>query len=202
MFTRTAAGAWRWMRIDVPVRIVPLVGVPIVWAVVWGGGLGAIGLRIPFAPSGWLWIGLISLAVISACVVFVAGALNWSAKATRGALALEIPFFLLLNPFAEELLFRGLFQPRLEALIGFPAALTVVSLIFGFHHAFAGFNLRFLLWASLGGFLFGAVAAQYSSVVPAMLLHSAADLGIFLFGPWVSARRQARISLTPRASGR
>ncbi len=192
---------WRWMRIDLPMRIVPFVALPVVWSLVWGSGLGSVGLHIPYGPTAWIWIALMAVAVFAACVVFVRKALNWSANSTPGAMALELSFFLIVNPFAEEILFRGFFQGRLATLTGFPVALVIVSLVFGFHHALAGFRLPFLLWATLGGFLFGAVAHHFSTIVPAILLHSAADLGIFLVGPWIAARR-SRAGRTQATVGR
>ena len=199
---RDFAYVWRWMRLDLPLRIVPFVALPIVWSVVWGSGIGSVGLQIPYGLAAWVWIALMATVVFAACVVFVRKALNWSANSTPGAMALELPFFLIVNPFAEEILFRGFFQGRLATLTGFPVALVVVSFVFGFHHALAGFNLRFLLWATLGGLLFGAVAHQFSSIAPAVLLHSAADLGIFLVGPWIAARRRSRPDRTWAAAGR
>ena len=199
---RDFAYVWRWMRLDLPLRIVPFAALPVVWSVVWGPGIGSLGLRIPYGPTAWIWIGLMAVAVFAACVVFVRKALDWSANSTPGAMALELPFFLIVNPFVEEILFRGFFQGRLATLTGFPVALVVVSLVFGFHHALAGFRLRFLLWATLGGLLFGSVAQHFSSIAPAILLHSAADLGIFLVGPWIAARRSSRAGRTQAAAGR
>ena len=199
---RDFAYVWRWIRLDLPLRIAPFVALPVAWSVVWGSGIGSLGLRIPYGPTGWIWIGVLTVAVFAACVVFVRKALNWSANSTPGAMALELPFFLIVNPVAEEILFRGFFQGRLATLTGFPVALVVVSFVFGFHHALAGFRLRFLLWATLGGLLFGAVAQQFSSIAPAILLHSAADLGIFLVGPWIAAKRRSRPDRTQAAAGR
>ena len=198
---RDFAYVWRWMRLDLPLRIAPFVALPVAWSVAWGPGIESLGLRIPYGPTAWIWIGLLAVGVFAACVVFVRKALNWSASSTPGAMALELPFFLIVNPFAEEILFRGFFQGRLATLTGFPVALVVVSFVFGFHHALAGFRLRFLLWATLGGLLFGAVAQQFSSIAPAILLHSAADLGIFLVGPWIAARRRSRPGRTRAAAG-
>ncbi len=198
---RDFAYVWRWMRLDLPLRIVPFVALPVAWSVVWGSGIGTVGLQIPYGPTGWIWIGLLAVGVFAACVVFVRKALNWSASSTPGAMALELPFFLIVNPVAEEILFRGFFQSRLATLTGSPVALVVVSFVFGFHHAFAGFGWRFLLWATLGGLLFGTVAQQFSSIAPAILLHSAADLGIFLIGPWIAARRRLRPGRTRAAAG-
>ncbi len=199
---RDFAYVWRWMRLDLPARIAPSIAVPVLWSIIWASGIGMVGLQVPYSPTGWIWIGLLALVVFAACVIFVSKVLNWSANSTPGAMALELPFFLIVNPVAEEILFRGLFQSRLATLTGFPVALVIVAFAFGFHHVFAGFGVRFLLWATLGGLLFGAVAEQFSSVVPAIVLHSAADLGIFLVGPWIAANRRSRPGRTRATAGR
>lgn len=190
---RTARSVWRWFRIDVPARVLPLIAIPLVWAVGWGGGVGSVGLKADF--PGWWWIafGLLAVAVALVSTWFVVRQGGAGSRATPGALALELPFFLVLNPVAEELFFRGLAQRQIEGAIGFVPALLLVSVVFGFHHALAGFRLPFLILATVGGLLFGTVMAVYDSVLPAIGLHVAADIGIFVAGPWWVERRARRI---------
>jgi membrane protease YdiL (CAAX protease family) len=185
---RDAAHVWSWFRIDVPARVLPLTAVPLIWALAWGGGVHSVGLSADFAL--WAWLPLVPLAVIVALVSaeFVRRQGAVGSRATPGALALELSFFLVLNPVAEELFFRGLAQGRLAEYIGFLPALLIVATVFGFHHALAGFQRPFLLLATVGGLLFGTTLFIYGSVLPAIALHIAADIGIFLVGPWWSAR--------------
>jgi membrane protease YdiL (CAAX protease family) len=185
---RDARHVWSWFRVDVPARVLPLTAIPLVWALVWGDGLDSIGLAADFAP--WAWLPLVPLAVIVALVSaeFIRRQGAPGSRATPGALALELPFFLVLNPVAEELFFRGLAQGRLSEFSGFLPALLIVATVFGFHHALAGFQRPFLLLATVGGLLFGTTLFIYDSVLPAIALHIAADIGIFLVGPWWAER--------------
>ena len=190
---RTAQSVWRWFRIDVPARVAPLIAAPLVWVVGWGGGVEAVGLSADFPAWWWIPIGVLAGGVAVFCVGFVARRGGTGSRATAGALALELPFFLLLNPVAEELFFRGLAQRQLEGAIGFLPALLLVSVVFGFHHALAGFRFPFLLLATAGGLLFGSVMAVYDSVLPAIGLHIAADIGIFVAGPWWVGRTASTV---------
>jgi len=156
------------------------------------GGVGAVGLKADF--PGWWWLvgALMGVAVVQVSTRFVVRQGGSGSRATPGALALELLFFVVLNPVAEELFFRGLAQRQLDGVIGFVQALLLVSVVFGFHHALAGFRLPFLILATVGGLLFGTVMAVYDSVLPAIALHIAADIGIFVAGPrW--AERRARL---------
>lgn len=198
---RTGRSVWRWFRIDVPARVLPLIAIPLVWAVGWGGGVGAVGLNTDF--SGWWWIGvaLMGIAVVLVSTWFVVRHGGSGSRATPGALALELPFFLVLNPVAEELFFRGLVQRQLEGVAGFVPALLLVSVVFGFHHALAGFRRPFLILATAGGLLFGTVMAVYDSVLPAIAVHIAADIGIFVAGPWLAERGRGGLRIRVDGAG-
>ena len=93
-----------------------------------------------------------------------------------------------LNPVAEELFFRGWIQQQLEIVIGAMPTIVLVSIVFGFHHALAGFTRPFLILATIGGVLFGVVTMVSGSVIPAIGLHVSADIGLFLIGPWWLSR--------------
>ena len=196
---RDAAHVWRWMRFDVPLRVTGLSAIAIVWSAFQPEGVKALGLAMPFGAGAWIWLSLLWFATLAACVVFVRRVTRSASRPTWGALALEAPFFLVLNPFAEEVFFRGFAQLRLAGVVGPAPALLVVAVAFGFHHRLAGFTMPFLLWSTLGGLLFGAVLVHYSSLVPALFLHSAADVGIFIVGPWWTLRRR---KVAPPGGGR
>lgn len=185
---RTARHVWGWFRVDVPLRVLPLTVIPLAWALIWGGGLVAVGLSLDGSVRSWLLLVPLAIVVAVVCVEFVRRRGASGSRATAGALALELPFFLILNPVAEELFFRGLVQQRLTDAIGFIPAILIVSLVFGFHHALAGFRRPFLILATVGGLLFGSVMVLYDSVLPAIGLHIAADIGIFVAGPWWAVR--------------
>ena len=179
---------WRWFRVDVPVRVLPLILIPLIWAIFWEGGVEAVGLTTHIQPQWWIPILLMAIVVFFVCVVFITKRGGVGSRPTAGALGLELPFYLILNPIAEELFFRGLLQRQVAEVIGLLPALLLVSVLFGFHHVLAGFKRPFLILATIGGLLFGAVMVACNSVLPSIALHVVADIGMFLVGPWWVSR--------------
>ncbi|MCY3914270.1 MAG: CPBP family intramembrane metalloprotease [Chloroflexi bacterium] len=172
--------AWAWMRWDVPTRIVLLIAAPLIWIAVAGIDPVAIGLRFDIYLRDWLLIAL--LAVGAGFVSLAYRRWLWRPRTApdRSALALELPFFVVLNPVAEELFFRGAALFGLANLVGMPWAIAITSVVFGVHHALARFPVSFLVLGTLGGAMFGIVTAYYWSIVPAIVMHAAADFAIFV----------------------
>ena len=173
-------GPWSWMRWDVPTRIALLIAAPLIWIAVAGIDPAAIGLRLGLGVRDWLLISLWAVGVVLVTLTFRRWLWPVFVAPNRSALLLELPFFGLLNPVAEELFFRGAVQFGLANLVGMPWSIVITSLIFGIHHAAARFPFSFLVLGTLGGAIFGIAAAIYGSIAPAMVLHAAADLTIFV----------------------
>ena len=69
----------------------------------------------------------------------------------------------------------------LANLIGMPWSIVVTSIVFGFHHGLdRRFPFSFLVLGTMGGALFGIAAAHFGSIAPAVVLHAAADLVLFV----------------------
>jgi membrane protease YdiL (CAAX protease family) len=87
------------------------------------------------------------------------------------------------GPFVEETLLRGLIQTRLEAILGASRSWLVSGTLFGFYHLWAhylvaGRALTFigcvqLITVSLFGMLLGVVFTKTRSLLPPLLLHAA-----------------------------
>lgn len=172
--------AWAWMRWDVPTRIVLLIAAPLIWIAVAGIDPSAIGLQLNLGLSDWLLT--ILLAAGAGLVSLAYRRWLWRPRAApdRSALALELPFFAVLNPIAEELFFRGAALFGLANLVGMPWAIAITSVVFGVHHVLARFPVSFLILGTLGGAMFGIVTAHFWSIIPAIVMHAAADLAIFV----------------------
>ena len=169
------------MRWDVPTRIAFLIGAPLIWIAVAGIDPSAIGLNFGLAPLDWSLIALWSVGVALVTLSYRRWLWPVRAVAGRSALLLDLPFFLVLNPVAEELFFRGAAMFGLANLIGMPWSIAVTSLVFGLHHGLdRQFPRSFLVLGTLGGLLFGIAAAHFESVAPAIVLHVAADAVIFV----------------------
>ncbi|MBM4438183.1 MAG: CPBP family intramembrane metalloprotease [Actinobacteria bacterium] len=167
---------------DLPTRVAGLIGVPLVWIAVARVDPAAIGLTLRLTASDWALVGVLALG--AALVTLAYRRWYWPVGQAPGrtALVLELPFFLAVNPVAEELFFRGGVQFGLANWVGMPWSIAITSVVFGFHHGLLPrwFPFSFLIVGSLGGALFGIVAAMYQSIAPAIVLHAAADLVIFV----------------------
>ena len=172
--------SWAWMRWDIPTRIVLLIAAPVIWIAVADIDPSAIGLRLDLSLRDWLLT--LFLAVGAGLVSLAYRRWLWRPRAApdRSALALELPFFVVLNPVAEELFFRGAALFGLANLVGIPWAITITSVVFGVHHILARFPVSFLVLGTLGGAMFGIMTAQFGSIVPAVVMHAAADLAVFV----------------------
>ena len=137
-------------------------------------------LRLDLSLRDWLLTLL--LAVGAGLVSLAYRRWLWRPRAApdRSALALELPFFVVLNPVAEELFFRGAALFGLANLVGMPWAIAITSVVFGVHHVLARFPVSFLVLGTLGGAMFGIMTAQFGSIVPAIVMHAAADLAVFV----------------------
>ena len=187
------------MRWDVPTRIVFLIGAPLIWIAVAGIDPSAIGLRLGLAPLDWILIALWSVGVALVTLSYRRWLWPVRAVAGRSALALDLPFFLVLNPVAEELFFRGAAMFGLANLIGMPWSIVVTSLVFGLHHGLdRQFPRSFLVLGTLGGLLFGIAAAHFDSVAPAIVLHVAADAVIFVAAAPILERLGVGVRLPAR----
>ena len=180
--------AWAWMRWDVPTRILLLIAAPLIWIAVAGINPSAIGLRLDIGLRDWLLIAALSLGAGLVSLAYRRWLWRPRVAPDRSALALELPFFVVLNPVAEELFFRGAALFGLANLVGMPWAIAITSVVFGVHHVLARFPVSFLVLGTLGGALFGIVTAHYWSIVPAIIMHAAADVAIFVAAGHMAAR--------------
>jgi membrane protease YdiL (CAAX protease family) len=92
---------------------------------------------------------------------------HWE-SAHAGAFAANVAMFVLLAPFAEELLFRGLGQSLLTQTFGATPAIVIVGLAFGAWH---GLLVALLVLIPFGWAL-AYVRARTDSVVPGMIVHA------------------------------
>ena len=180
--------AWAWMRWDVPTRILLLIAAPLIWITVAGIDPVVIGLQLHFGLRDWLLTAALALGAGLASLAYRRWLWRPRAAPDRSALALELPFFVVLNPVAEELFFRGAAMFGLANLVGMPWAIAITSVVFGAHHALARFPVSFLILGTLGGALFGIVTAHFGSIVPAIIMHAAADVAIFVAAGHMAAR--------------
>lgn len=169
------------MRWDVPTRIAFLIGAPLIWIVIADVDPASLGLTVGLTSRDWILVGFWAVGVALVSLTFRRWWWPVRAAPDRSALVLDLPFFVVLNPLAEELFFRGAALFGLANLIGMPWSIVVTSIVFGFHHGLdRRFPFSFLVLGTMGGALFGIAAAQFGSVAPAVVLHAVADLVLFV----------------------
>lgn len=183
--------AWAWMRWDISTRIVLLLAAPLIWIAVADIDPSAIGLRLDLSLRDWLLTALLALGAGLVSLAYRRWLWPPRVAPDRSALALELPFFVVLNPVAEELFFRGAALFGLANLVGMPWAIAITSVVFGVHHVLARFPVSFLVLGTLGGALFGIMTAHFESIVPAVVMHAAADLAVFVAAGLMAQRSWA-----------
>src|SRR5208283_63132 len=82
--------------------------------------------------------------------------------------------------FSEESGFRGYMQSPLEGRYGPATAILITSVIFGLLHLSHGFFAPAILFDIGWGAFYGLLAWRSGSIVPALVLHSAADFLEFM----------------------
>ena len=186
----TARDSLRWIGKDVPVRLFPFAIIALIWAYALADG--AETLKLSWRLNG-MDIALIlgtGIPAFAACTLFRARYWPIYSLASRRAHLIEDGYFLFFNAPAEELFFRGMLQSWAMAIGFVPPAVgfTIVALVFGFYHRLAGFTMPFLLLATAGGFLFGALFLISDTILTPILVHFIADLALFNLGPAVLTR--------------
>ncbi len=181
---QTAGSAWPWFWRDLLVRIPWLLAPPVVRGF-WDGGLAGWS---PLDGPGWIWTLAAIVGVLAVCTTFVFHYPSQQYRWTAGGLLVGGTFFLVTNPLVEELFWRAFVQDALTDHFTLLPALLITSLAFGAHHALAGFGLRFIVVATLGGVLFGLLYEFSGSLIAPVLAHSAADLALFVVGPPLKLR--------------
>jgi membrane protease YdiL (CAAX protease family) len=113
---------------------------------------------------------------------------------TRGVPALTLAAILIVSviaaPLTEEMAFRGYAMGLLRRRFSPPSALLITSALFAAAHLTQGLYAPKLLVYFLAGLVFGLVALRTGSLLPAMVVHSFADLTFFtLVWPHDAGRR-------------
>jgi uncharacterized protein len=152
-----------------------------------GQDLGSLYIR-----KGRLALGLVlglAGAALFVCVTFIPGGPFFSAASTAGGLGKLAPLvpwlllFVLSNAFMEELLFRGLFLGRYEALTGKWLALLATALVFALAHMQVTYTAQvagFVAFVFVLGLLWGLLMQKSKSIWGSVLFHAGADVAVIL----------------------
>lgn len=89
-----------------------------------------------------------------------------------GSVALQLLFYGIAIPYAEELLYRGIIFGRMKVAFGAKRAIVISAVVFGLMH----FNLVQFVYATIVGLALAYFTDKYASVIPALLGHAAANI--------------------------
>lgn len=160
----------------------------LVWWLLMGKGLDAVGL-VPVA-NGWQWLAIgLGLAAVAVQITYVVVALRDADKLAQvrqqmGELSMLAPqtpaeqrLFGVVSVSAgvcEEIVYRGLLLATLVPLVGTWPAVVLSSCIFGLGHAYQG--IAGIAKTSLVGLVFALLTVFSGSIFIAILLHAVIDL--------------------------
>jgi membrane protease YdiL (CAAX protease family) len=147
---------------------------------------------VPLAPvsaAAWTW------SLIGGVAAVIAAAALWTVMATivrvppnvlpdtQGLpLTTVVPMLIvsiIAAPLSEEIAFRGYAMGMLRQRFSPTAALVITALLFAAAHLTQGLYAPKLIVYFLAGLAFGFVALRTGSLLPAMAVHSCADLTFF-----------------------
>jgi len=149
------------------------------------------GLRAPaLAPAVWGWsllAGGFGLAASIALFIVAHRLVHWPVAAAPDfskfpatTIFVTLLMSAIVAGFSEEAGFRGYMQSPLEGRYGPASAILITSVIFGLFHLSHGFFAPAILFDIGWGAFYGLLAWQSGSIVPALVLHSAADFLEFM----------------------
>lgn len=201
--------SWRWMRLDLVIRLVPLTLVPLLFSALSGTSLSTFGLS--FGRVGRdLAVG-VPLALLG--FVVAAGFAEYLARRNRRwfipdsrDLVLQIGYYVLLNAPIEEWFFRGFVQGGLNRWLQVPAlAVGIATAAFGGYHFLDRWGWRPVAGATVAGLALGLIYLWQpapASLLAPTIVHAGITCGFLGLGPyllfrWRVATHRVRLAAEP-----
>ncbi|HYY45539.1 MAG TPA: CPBP family intramembrane glutamic endopeptidase [Candidatus Angelobacter sp.] len=205
LYRTSVADSWRWMRLDLVVRLIPLTAAPLLFSWLTRTPLSTFGLTLAHPLRDLL----VALVLGAGGFLVAAGFAEYLARRNRRwfvpdsrDLAVQSSYYLLLNAPIEEWFFRGFLQGGLTTWLKAPAiALLVTTAVFGGYHFLDRWGWRPVLGATAAGLTLGLIylwQPSPSSLLAPTLVHAAITCGFLSLGPYAIYRwRLARRTLRP-----
>jgi uncharacterized protein len=206
LYRTTVADSWRWMRLDLLIRLVPLTLAPVLIGWLTGTPLSAFGLTLDHPLLSLLVAipaGIAGFLVAMGLAEYLARRQRrWFVPDARDLVAQSI-YYIALNAPVEEWFFRGFLQGSLSHWSGMPLlAVAVSTAVFGGYHFLDRWGWRPVLGATAAGLGLGLIylwQPQPASLLAPTLVHGAITCGFLSLGPFVVYRwRLARRRIQPR----
>jgi len=195
VYRTTVADSWRWMRLDLLIRLVPLTIVPLVFSWLTASPLGDLGLSFAHPIRDLL----VAIPLGLAGFVIAAGFAEYLARRHRRwfvpdppDLAVQSAYYLVLNAPIEEWFFRGFMQGGLSRWWNAPAAAVLLTTaVFGAYHLLDRWDWRPVIGATAAGLALGLIylwQPQPPSLLAPALVHAAITCGFLSLGPYAIFR--------------
>jgi len=182
--------SWRWIRWDVPLRLFPLLAVPLgfVWL---GRQPAALGLVAPHALRDVLLgvvLGVPAYGLAAAAGEWLLRRASYRVVPDLADLGLQTAYYAVLNAPVEELFFRGLLQNGLALTWGAPtAAFVIATAIFTLYHRLGRWSWEATAMAGVAGLVLGMLFLLQNppSLVLPVTVHAFITCGFLGPGPWL-----------------
>jgi membrane protease YdiL (CAAX protease family) len=191
----TIADSWRWMRLDLVVRLIPLTAVPVLFSLLTRTPFRAFGLSFDHAGRDLLLsipLGLAGFLVAAGFAEYLARRNRRWFIPQRSDLLVQCAYYLLLNAPVEEWFFRGFLQGTLNAWLGNAAvAVLLTTAVFGGYHFLDRWGWRPVLGATAAGLALGLIylwQPSPPSLLAPVIVHAAITCGFLSAGPYLVYR--------------
>jgi len=195
VYRTTVADSWRWMRLDLLVRLAPLTIGPLVFSWLTATPLASMGLTLAHSTRDLV----VAIPLAIAGFVIAAAFAEYLARRTRRwfvpegrDLAVQSLYYLALNAPVEEWFFRGFLQGELGRWWNAPGvAIVVTTAVFGGYHLLDRWGWRPVVGATGAGLALGLIylwQPQPPSLLAPILVHAAITCGFLSLGPYAIFR--------------
>ncbi len=205
VYRTTPRDSWRWMRLDLLVRLVPLAVIPLLYAWLAHVPLSQLGVTLVHPVRDALIsipLGVASFAIAAAFAEYLSRRRGQWFVPTNADLATQIVYYVMLNAPVEEWFFRGFVQGELTRWWGAPAlGVIVATALFGGYHFLDRWGWRPVAGATVAGLALGLIylwQPQPVSLLAPVLVHAAITCGFLGVGPYLIFRwRQSHGRIDP-----
>ncbi len=195
VYRTTVVDSWRWIRLDLLIRLIPLAIAPLVVSRLTATPLASMGLTLAHSIRDIV----VAIPLAIGGFVIAAAFAEYLAQRTRRwfvpdgpDLAVQSLYYLALNAPVEEWFFRGFLQGGLSRWWNAPAAAVVVATaVFGAYHFLDRWGWRPVVGATAAGLALGLIylwQPQPPSLLAPTLVHAAITCGFLSVGPYAIFR--------------
>jgi membrane protease YdiL (CAAX protease family) len=192
VYRTTISVSWRWMRLDLLARLVPLALAPLLVAWLTDTPLDAFGLSLAHPLRDLLIaapLGLVGFAIATAFAAYLARRSQRWFVPDAGDLAVQTTYYIVLNAPVEEWFFRGFLLGGLLRWWHAPLlALLASTAIFGGYHFLDRWGWRPVIGATAAGLGLGLIylwQPSPPSLLAPVIVHAAITCGFLSVGPFL-----------------